>query len=91
MNCLSVAIPNDHGEHKNNGIKMDWFGSFTIVVGSVLFVFAITEASHAPQGWLTPYIPVAFVLGVLFLCATFYIEGWIAEQPLLPFNIFKIK
>ena len=70
---------------------MDWLGSATIVVGLILFVFAITESSHAPQGWSTPYIYVAFIVGVLFLAVAFYVEGWVAEQPLLPLEIFKIK
>ena len=70
---------------------MDWLGSATIIVGLVLFVFAITESSHAPRGWSTPYIYATFVLAILILGAAFYVEGWVAEQPLLPFEVFKIK
>lgn len=85
------TIPNDHAAHRNNGVKMDWLGSVTTASGLILLVFAITDSSHAPRGWATPYIYVTLIVGVLLLAAAFYVEGWIAEQPLLPFAVFKIK
>ena len=70
---------------------MDWWGLVTVVPGLVLVIFALTDGSHAPQGWATPYIPATFVLGWIFLGAFIYIEGWIAEQPLLPSDLFRVK
>jgi hypothetical protein len=57
----------------------------------LFLVFAITDSSHAPSGWSTPYIYTTLLVGVLFLCGAFYVEGWISDKPLLPFDIFKIK
>ncbi|KAJ0425019.1 major facilitator superfamily-domain-containing protein [Aspergillus carlsbadensis] len=71
--------------------KMDWWGCLTIVPGLLLVVFAITDGSHAPDGWRTPYILVTFLAGIALLCAAFYVEGWVAESPLLHFDIFKVK
>lgn len=85
------TIPSDHTERKGNGVKMDWLGSITTSCGLILVVFAITDASHAPNGWSTPYVPVTLILGAMFLGAAFCVEGWVAEQPLLPFKVFKIK
>lgn len=85
------TIPSDHQERKNNGVKMDWYGTAAVVSGLILVVFAITQSSHASDGWATPYIPVTLVLGILMLGVAFYVEGWIAEQPLLPFEVFRIK
>jgi MFS family permease len=48
------TVPNDREEHRANEIKMDWWGSLTIVVGLILLVFCITQSSHAPRGWATP-------------------------------------
>lgn len=70
---------------------MDWLGVITIVPGLMLVVFAITDSSHALEGWKTPYIYVTFVLGSLFLCGAIYVEGWIAKMPLLPFDLFNVK
>lgn len=70
---------------------MDWLGVLTIVPGLILVVFAITDSSHAPKGWNTPYIYVTFVLGCLFLGGAIYVEGWIAKMPLLPFDLFNVK
>ncbi|KAK4196413.1 major facilitator superfamily domain-containing protein [Triangularia verruculosa] len=88
-----VTIPKD-GEQtrqENAHIRMDWWGVFTIVPGLVLTTFAITDGAHAPNGWKTPYIIVTFILGVLLLGAAVYVEGWVAEQPLLPFDLFQPK
>lgn len=69
---------------------MDWWGTVTVIPGLVLIVYAITGGSHAPNGWATPYIPVTFVLGWIFIAIFVYIEGWVAEQPLLPSDLFKV-
>ncbi|KAJ5293712.1 major facilitator superfamily transporter [Penicillium antarcticum] len=70
---------------------MGWLGLITIVPGLLLEVFGITDSSHASGGWATRYIYVTFTIGSLLLCTAFYIEGWIAEQPLLPFDMFASK
>lgn len=91
-----LCIPNPREEkekakQEGKGVKMDWWGTATVVPGLVLVVFALTDGSHAPQGWATPYIPVTFVIGWIFLGLFVYIEGWVAEQPLLPPDLFRVK
>ncbi|KAL1836255.1 hypothetical protein VTJ49DRAFT_5386 [Mycothermus thermophilus] len=76
---------------ENAHIRMDYWGVVTVVPGLILTTFAITEGGHAPQGWRTPYILVTFLLGILFIAAAVYVEGWVAKQPLLPFDLFKPK
>lgn len=85
------CIPNREEDRSNNGIKMDWLGTATVIPALVLIIFALTDGSHAPDGWGTPYIPVTFVIGILLLAAFVYIEGWVAEQPLLPGDMFNVK
>lgn len=93
VTCLMafVTVPVDFKETRmeNASIRMDWWGVVTVVPGLVLLNFAITDGAHAPRGWGTPYIIVTAVLGVLFLAAFVYVEGWVAEQPLLPFDLFQ--
>ena len=84
------AIPNDIEERKAMGVQMDWLGSISIVSGLVLVIFAITDASHAPDGWRTPYVYVTLVVGAFFLGIAFYVEGWVATNPLLPFDLFEV-
>ena len=84
------TVPNDVAESMARGVKMDWLGSFLIVSGLILVVFATTDASHAPDGWRTSYILVTLLLGLLLLCAAYFVEGWVAENPLLPFDLFKV-
>lgn len=84
------TVPNDAEERKALGIEMDWMGSILIVSGLVLVVYAITDSSHAPQGWRTPYIYVTLIIGSLLLMAAVYVEGWVAKAPLLPADLFDI-
>ncbi|KAF1941777.1 MFS general substrate transporter [Clathrospora elynae] len=86
-----LCIPNREQDRVGKGVKMDWWGTATVIPGLVLIIFALTDGSHAPEGWTTPYIPVIFVIGWLFLGAFVYIEGWVAEQPLLPGDMFSVK
>ena len=85
-----LSIPNDRKERMQSSIKMDWLGAVTIIPGLVFTVFAITESAHAENGWRTPYISTLFVAGCLLLLLAVYVEGWIAEFPLLPADVFAV-
>lgn len=86
-----ICIPHQKDDKPCKTVQMDWLGTATVVPGLILIVFALTDGSHAPNGWTTPYIPVTFVLGWLSLGAFVYIEGWVAKQPLLPGDMFQVK
>jgi len=98
-----VTVPNDTvltqtRTRRDNGsqtqevqVKMDWWGLITIVPGVACLTFAVTDGAHAPNGFNTPYVIATAVLGAVFLVAAVYVEGWVAEQPLLPFDLFKPK
>lgn len=86
-----LTIPSDVAERRAMNVKMDWLGTFTISVGIVLVVFALTGSSGAPNGWATDYIIATIVIGVIFLGISVYVEGWVAEAPLLPPDLFAIK
>ncbi len=62
-----ISIPSDSAVRRKNGIRMDWLGSALITSGLVLTVYAITDSSHSPHGWKTPYIPTLLVLGCLLI------------------------
>ncbi|KAJ0386926.1 hypothetical protein COL922a_003402 [Colletotrichum nupharicola] len=85
-----LTIPNDLRE-KRQEISMDWWGVATIVPGLLLVVYAITDSSHAPQGWASPQIIVTLVLGVAFLVGAWYVEAKVASNPLLPADLFAPK
>ncbi|KAK9774620.1 putative Major facilitator superfamily (MFS) profile domain-containing protein [Seiridium cardinale] len=85
-----LAIPRHLGDG-DSSVRMDWLGVATIVPGLVLVVYALTDGSHAPNGWKTPYVIVTFVVGVVLLGIAVYIEGWVASLPLLPGELFRPK
>ncbi|KAI0965838.1 major facilitator superfamily-domain-containing protein [Xylaria arbuscula] len=85
-----TTIPTNLGDRDEKAV-MDWWGLITAVPGLVLVVYAFSDGGHAPNGWRTPYIYVTLIIGVLFLAAFAYVEGWVAAQPLLPAELFRPK
>lgn len=83
-----VAIPRRPRTTEADEVIMDWWGSGFMASGLILTLFAITYSSHAHDGWRSPYTLIAFLLGMGSLAITFYVEGWVAQQPLLPFDLF---
>ncbi|OJJ98915.1 hypothetical protein ASPACDRAFT_1881671 [Aspergillus aculeatus ATCC 16872] len=86
------SIPNDYSATRaSSKASMDWIGALLLIPGVVLFVFAIADSAHAPQQWRTPYILVCLILGAVILGAFVYVEGWVADKPLLPGDLFSVK
>ncbi|PHH70251.1 hypothetical protein CDD82_7242 [Ophiocordyceps australis] len=85
-----LTAPRDYAQARRANITMDWWGACTIVPGLMLFIYAITESSSASHGWASPAIVVTLVLGLIFLGAAVYVEGWIAVSPLVPADIFGV-
>lgn len=85
-----LSVPSDYAEHCKQHHEMDWAGACLTVAGLVLFVFAITESSHAPQRWRTPYVYICLIAGAIILAAAVYVEGWVAKAPILPADVFRV-
>ncbi|KAI5777592.1 major facilitator superfamily domain-containing protein [Geopyxis carbonaria] len=85
------SVPDDGGEVRGGGVRMDWAGSAAVVAGLVLVVFAVTQSSRAPSGWRSWYILLTLILGVAALAAFAYIEARVAAQPLVPASMFRIR
>ncbi|KAI4172119.1 MAG: hypothetical protein LQ343_003767 [Gyalolechia ehrenbergii] len=94
LSTITVAaiftVPNDFQEHKKKRVDMDWLGAVLIVSGLILVVFAITDSAGAPKQWRTPYIYGLLVVGCLLLSLAVYVEGYVAKNPLLPFDLFRV-
>jgi MFS family permease len=86
-----LTAPRDYEEARRMNVKMDWWGLATTVPGMLLVVYAVTDSSHAPGGWASPRILVPLVLGLLFVAAAVYVEGWVSTCPLIPGDIFHVK
>ncbi|KUI54575.1 hypothetical protein VP1G_01870 [Cytospora mali] len=91
MACVGAVFSVPREKYQEKGVEMDYWGIAAIVPALVLIVFAVTDGAHAPKGWGTNYIIITFVIGVVLLGISFYVEGWVSSQPLLPASLFKPK
>ncbi|KAI0135241.1 membrane transporter [Daldinia grandis] len=89
--CLMTFFCVPHEWRRGDWSLMDWWGCLTSVSSLSLLTYAITDASHVEGHWASPQIIVTFILGLIFLAAFIYVEGWVADSPLLPFDLFSIK
>ncbi|KZL85084.1 major facilitator superfamily transporter [Colletotrichum incanum] len=72
-------------------MAMDWWGCGTSIPGLMLLVYAITDSPHVDNGWASPQILATFHLGIIFIGAFVYVEGWVSTAPLLPRQLFAPK
>ncbi|KAJ6014236.1 Major facilitator superfamily domain general substrate transporter [Penicillium herquei] len=85
------SIPRYNIEESRSSVQMDWAGCCLSIPAISLFVFAIADSAHAPQGWKTPYVLFLFIVGCLLLGLLVWVEGWMVKNPLLPGDIFHVK
>lgn len=64
--------------------RIDWVGAALVTVGLIFIQFAISDATSAPSGWVTPYILVLLILGFVFCIAFFFWERYIASHTTRP-------
>jgi MFS family permease len=76
---------------KSTKIPMDWLGCITTASALVLTVCWVIELPHALQGWRTPYLLATELLSIASFAFAIYLEGWVAEKPLLPLKILETR
>ena len=84
-----LGIPQKHSLPRRR-VGIDWLGSGLLISGLTLSIFAITQVSHASQGWRTWYIPTTLALGLCSLGAFSYVEMKIAKHPVIPKELWRV-
>ncbi|KAH8897296.1 major facilitator superfamily transporter [Thozetella sp. PMI_491] len=76
-----LCVPRDKPTSEST---MDWLGCVLVIPGLTMVTYAITDSAHVNGGWKAPQILAPFVVGIVFLGAFVYYEGWVAKDPLIP-------
>lgn len=90
-----LSVPRDRTDRKCLNLKMDWLGAFLITSGLILVTYALSVQPYANAGhpekngfaFSIVYGPLS--CGAVCLFVAFWVEGWYADCPLLPFEFFK--
>jgi MFS family permease len=92
-----LTVPHDRTDRQMLGLRMDWIGAGLITGGLILVAYALGVQPYANQfypgrsGWTFPMVLGPLISGVACLGVAFWVEGWIAQCPLLPFDFFSPK
>ncbi|KAJ3345936.1 hypothetical protein HDU83_003573 [Entophlyctis luteolus] len=68
--------------------KVDFLGTF-LLVGSVIFLLIPIQGGGTQYAWNSPTVISLFVFGFVLLACFIYVEGWVAANPVLTFELFK--
>lgn len=90
------TVPQDLTDREEMNLKMDWLGAFLITAGLILVAYALAVEPYAAagtsqSGWTTVMVLAPLICGLGCLVVAFWIEGWWASCPLLPFDFFTPK
>ncbi|KAK9450071.1 major facilitator superfamily-domain-containing protein [Limtongia smithiae] len=67
---------------------LDFMGAALSICGMTIFIFSLTSASSAPNGWGTPYIIALLIVSVIFM-VIFVLWELHCKNPLMPMYIWK--
>jgi MFS family permease len=90
-----MSVPHDRTDRKRLNLKMDWLGALLITSGLILVTYSLSVQPYANTGdptrngftFVIVYAPLSS--GAACLAVAFWVEGWYASCPLLPFEFFK--
>lgn len=90
-----LSVPHDRTDRKRLNLKMDWLGGFLITGGLILVTYALSVQPYAnvnhPEmnGFAFRIVWAPLSSGAACLAVAFWVEGWYASCPLLPFEFFR--
>ena len=90
-----LSVPHDRTDRKGLNLKMDWLGAFLITGGLILVTYALSVQPYAnvnhPEinGFAFRIVWAPLASGTACLAVAFWVEGWYASCPMLPFEFFK--
>ena len=81
-----LSIPSDFAKKRQQNVSMNWCGTLLFVIGLTSIVLAVTE-----KDWRNPYISLSYAIGWVLLGCAIYVEGWKADCPILPVDLFSVE
>ncbi|KAF9963097.1 hypothetical protein BGZ65_006009 [Modicella reniformis] len=83
-----LRLPKVVGTRREKLGRIDFLGSFTIVVG-IICVLLSTNWGGNEYPWNSVQVIVPYCVGALFLITFLFIEAKVAVEPIVPFRLFR--
>ncbi|KAK3363148.1 major facilitator superfamily domain-containing protein [Lasiosphaeria hispida] len=88
--ALVLKLHNPRTPMRQGLAAVDWLGSLTIV-GATLMVLLGLELGGVIRPWNSPTVICLVVFGVLTGCLFVLVEWRIAEHPIVPMSLFRVR
>ncbi|CAG8490871.1 2817_t:CDS:10 [Dentiscutata heterogama] len=83
-----LHLPKSSNSFWEKLMLIDWWGTFTLVVSTILLLLSLNWAGSKYQ-WNSPIIIVLLCFGCIGYVLFVFIEGKIAKDPIAPGRLFK--
>ncbi|KAJ3061161.1 hypothetical protein HDU99_005649, partial [Rhizoclosmatium hyalinum] len=70
--------------------KIDLLGTVLLVAAVICLLIPI-QGGGTQYAWDSPLVISLFIVGTILLAAFIYVEGWVAKNPVLSFELFQNK
>ncbi|KAJ3290007.1 hypothetical protein HDU79_003622 [Rhizoclosmatium sp. JEL0117] len=70
--------------------KIDLLGTVLLVAAVICLLIPI-QGGGTQYAWDSPLVISLFIVGSILLAAFIYVEGWVAKNPVLSFELFQNK
>lgn len=84
-----LTVPSEAMDRSALNLKMDWLGAALITSGLVLLAYSLAVVPYQLKGFSSPVVIVTLTSGLTCLAVAVYVEGRVAQCPLLPFDFFR--
>jgi EmrB/QacA subfamily drug resistance transporter len=84
-----IVIGLKETEQQRRAHKLDFAGTFTLLVALMLFFYALSHSSNSPQPFDAAL--VGMIVGAVFLLVVFYFIERGAAEPIIPLDLFRVS
>ncbi|KAF9209385.1 hypothetical protein BGZ49_004690 [Haplosporangium sp. Z 27] len=85
-----LHLPHTKGSFKDKIKRVDFLGSLSLICGLVLILLPLNWGGST-YAWNSPIIISLFCVGFLILLLFCMIEWKVANEPIIPFRLFKVR
>jgi MFS family permease len=98
--CLSITlvsfllyyrVPGQDESKKPSLSRIDWAGSFTLIVAVATLLLAMSFKTNELKAWSDATVWAPLIVSVIFLALFIYVEARISKEPVMPIRLVTQK
>ncbi|KAG9034702.1 hypothetical protein FRB95_012887 [Tulasnella sp. JGI-2019a] len=88
---VNVKLPVQPQTTREKLARIDYLGSFTLVIGVGAFLLAVTLIGSEGLPWIHPLVLGLFTSSGVFITAFITVENFVSKEPIVPLRLLREK